>query len=96
MPLKNTSPTPVDPLIFKTHKTMKSKLLTLIMCPLVCLIGASLVFSEGGKKDDKKDKKDKGHQGVVIIIWEPAWSPVTREISLTDFLSPVEESAEIQ
>ena len=75
---------------------MKSKLLTLFLCPLVCLIGASLVFSEGGKKDDKKDKKDKGHQGVVIIIWEPAWSPVTREISLAQLLSPEVESAEIQ
>ena len=96
MPLKNTSPTPVDPLIFKSHKTMKHKLLTLILCPLACLVGASLVFSVNEKKDDKKDKKDKGHQGVVIIIWEPAWSPVTRAISLTDYLSPVEESAEIQ
>lgn len=75
---------------------MKNKLLTLIMFPLVCLAGASLVFSDSGKKGDKKDKKDKGHQGVVIIIWEPAWSPVTREISLSRFLSPVEESAEIQ
>lgn len=75
---------------------MKSKLLTSILCPLVCLIGASLVFSVSGKKDDKKDKKDKGHQGVVIIIWEPAWSPVTREISLTRFLAPEQEIAEIQ
>lgn len=74
---------------------MKTKLLTSILCPLVCLIGASLVFSANDKKDEKKDKKDKGHQGVVIIIWEPAWSPATREISLTQFVSTA-EAAEIQ
>jgi hypothetical protein len=75
---------------------MKSKLLTMILCPLACLAAASMVFSAADKKDDKKDKKDKGHQGVVIIIWEPAWSPVMREVSLNNFVSPAEDTAEIQ
>ena len=30
------------------------------------------------KKDEKKDTK-KGHPPVIIIIWEPAWSPIMRE-----------------
>ena len=39
-----------------------------------------MAMSASDKKDDKKEGgKDKGHEPVVIIIWEPTWPPIFRE-----------------
>jgi len=36
-------------------------------------------FSAADKKDDKKgDKESKGHQPVVVVIYQPAWPPIMR------------------
>lgn len=63
---------------------------------LTTILGSLLLVSLFGgfvlqdKKDDKKDKdKDKGHQPIVIIIWEPAWPIVFREVSQQEAISPI-------
>ena len=41
-----------------------------------------MAMSASDKKDDKKDeKKDKGHQPILIVVWEQAWTPIFREVS---------------
>ena len=50
-------------------------------------VGVAMAMTAADKKDDKKGDKDKDsekHQPVLIIIWEPAWPPVFRAISLQD------------
>lgn len=65
-------------------------ILTTLMYTLLLIAGLPMVFSASDKKDDKKDKdKKKGHQPVVIITYEPAWSPVTREFPLYSELPEV-------
>ena len=51
-----------------------STFMFLLMLPL----GVVTAVSAADSKDNKSDKK-KGHQPVIIIVWEPAWSPVMRE-----------------
>ena len=42
-----------------------------------------MAMSASDKKDDKKEGgKDKGHEPVVIIIWEPTWPPIFREVPI--------------
>lgn len=56
------------------------KFLMAIAFMLLLPAGVAMAMSAVDKKDDKKDKdKDKGHQPIVIIIWEPAWPIVFRE-----------------
>lgn len=57
-------------------------IVTSLMYTLLLSTCFAMSFSATDKKDEKKDKKDKGQKPVVIITYEPAWSPVTREISL--------------
>ena len=57
-------------------------IVTSLMYTLLLSSCFAMSFCATDKKDEKKDKKDKGHQPVPIITYEPAWSPVTREISL--------------
>ena len=53
-----------------------------MMYTLVLSAGVAMAFSASDKKDDKdKDRNSgKGHQPVVVVIYEPAWSPVMREV----------------
>ncbi len=49
------------------------------MCSLLIAGSFATAFSASDKKDDKKGgKESKGHQPVVVVIYEPAWSPVMR------------------
>lgn len=57
------------------------KVFSTIMFSLMLPIGVAMAMSATDKKDDKKDEK-KGHPPVIIIVWEPAWSPVMREVSI--------------
>ena len=62
-----------------------------IMSSLLVAIAVSMVFPfyAGDKKDDKKggkDDEDKGHEPVLIIVWEDAWKPVYRAVSLSDVM----------
>lgn len=58
------------------------RFLTSMMYTLVLSAGVAMAFSASDKKDDKdKDRNSgKGHQPVVVVIYEPAWSPVMREV----------------
>ena len=59
---------------------MRRVLTTILGSLLLASLFGGIVLQD--KKDDKKDKdKDKGHQPIVIIIWEPAWPIVFREVS---------------
>lgn len=63
------------------------KFLTAIAFLLLLPAGVAMAMAAGDKKDDKKDggkDKDKGHQPIVIIIWEPAWPIVFRDFPLQD------------
>ena len=57
------------------------KTLSSVLCSLLLFAGIVMNVSAIDKKDDKKDTK-KGHPPVIIIVWEPAWSPVMREFSV--------------
>lgn len=59
-----------------TMRKFFSTFMFLLMLPL----GVAMAVSAADNKDNKSDKK-KGHQPVIIIVWEPAWSPVMRETS---------------
>ena len=63
------------------RKVIVSAILTLAF-----LLGSSVMLFA----DKKDDKTKKGHPPVIIIVWEPAWSPVTREASLPDIVDTVE------
>ena len=65
-----------ESLNIKTMRKIFSTFMFLLMFPL----GVSMAMSAADNKDNKSDKK-KGHQPVIIIVWEPAWSPVMRETS---------------
>ena len=56
------------------------KSLTAVLFSLFVIAGVSMTTSAMDKKDDKNGGK-KGHPPVIIIVWEPAWSPVTRATS---------------
>lgn len=58
------------------------RILTSLMYTMVLSAGVAMAFSASDKKDDKKGNKGsgKGHQPVVVVIYEPAWSPVMREV----------------
>ena len=56
------------------------KSLVFIILTLALLMGSSITLFA-----DKKDNNTKkGHPPVIIIVWEPAWSPVMRDVSLQD------------
>lgn len=57
------------------------KTLSSVLFSLFLFAGIAMTVSAIDKKDDKKDTK-KGHPPVIIIVWEPAWSPVMREFSV--------------
>ncbi len=72
----------IESLNNKTMRKFFSTFMFLLMLPL----GVTMALSAADNKDNKSDKK-KGHQPVIIIVWEPAWSPVMREagpLSSTD------------
>lgn len=53
------------------------------MYTLMLSAGVVMSLSAADKKDDKKGNKGgsgKPHQPVVVVIYEPAWSPVMREV----------------
>ena len=57
------------------------RVFTTLMFSLMLTAGFVMSFTAADKKDDKKGGKDgtgKGHQPVVVVIYEPAWSPVMR------------------
>ena len=62
------------------------KSFTAVLFSLFVLAGVSLTTSAIDKKDDKNGGK-KGHPPVIIIVWEPAWSPVTRVASPESMVS---------
>ena len=69
------------------------KVVIFILFTLAFLLGSSVnLFA-----DKKDDKGKKGHPPVIIIVWESAWPPVTREASLPDIVEslelPVENAA---
>ena len=60
-----------------------SRFITSLMYALMLSAGVMMSLSAADKKDDKKDGKGgsgKPHQPVVVVIYEPAWSPVMREV----------------
>ena len=62
------------------------KSISTILFSLLLFVGVAMTLSAIDKKDDKKDTK-KGHPPVIIIIWEPAWSPVMRESSTQNIVN---------
>ena len=58
------------------------RLFTSLMYTLVLSAGVAVSFSASDKKDDKKGNNNngKGAQPVVVVIYQPAWSPVMREM----------------
>ena len=75
-------------LLFSELNLMRRVFTTILSSLLLVSLFGGVVLQD--KKDDKKDKdKDKGHQPIVIIIWEPAWPIVFREASQQEAISPV-------
>ena len=65
---------------------MLRKLLSTIALLLFLPAGIALGMNAVDKKDDRRkpgNDEDK-HKPVIIIIWEPAWSPVMRETPLVE------------
>ena len=62
------------------------KVLLAIFFTLAFLLGSSVSLFA----DKKDDKTKKGHPPVIIIVWEPAWSPVTREASVPGVIIPID------
>ncbi len=55
------------------------------MYSLMLSAGVVASISAADKKDNKGNKGNEGgsgkpHQPVVVVIYEPAWSPVMREV----------------
>ena len=65
------------------------KFFTAILFSLLLPAGVAMAMSASDKKDDKKEGgKDKGHEPVVIIIWEPTWPPIFREFQVQSTVEP--------
>ena len=61
------------------------KVFATILFSLLLPAGIAMAMSASDKKDDRKDdKKDKGHQPILIVVWEQAWTPIFREVSAVD------------
>ena len=69
------------------------KVLVAALFTLAFLLGSSVTLFA----DKKDDKGKKGHPPVIIIVWESAWPPVTREAPMPDVVDmdelPVENAA---